>query len=372
MLYHHGGTDYKEAASAAAIRAKAKMEQEIEFGKRSAAETIQRVMTEIPTDLVVKTSTLNFKADRNEMILSVAGNDPLYISDNAVSQLCQRAEIPMGMYRKLIRNPETKGWGPELMAHVFNEVYKHQEERYLIRSYGNSLRGWLSTSYRRIDSRPCLDSFFNATNELGMVPVKGYSSETKVMVKCLLPIVFEPAPDEVVCFGLSWENSDYGNGAHSLRVFILRLWCTNYAIAEEGLRQIHLGKKISDNILFSEKTYRLDTETTASAIHDIVISSLSEGNVNRMAEAISTASVISVDDPRKFLENLKSVLTKGEREAIAETYNAPEVELLPPGNTIWRMSNAISLFANQVEEPERKIELMKLAGHIIPELAEAA
>ncbi len=294
MLYHYSSTNYQEAASAAAIRAKAKMEQEIEEGKRSAAETIQRVMTEIPTDLVVKTSAINFKAARNEIILNVADNDPLYISDNAISQLCQRAEIPMGMYRKLIGNVETKDWGPELMAHVFNEVYKHQEERYLIRSYKNSLRGWLSTSYRRIDSRPCLDSFFNATNELGMVPVKGYSSETKVMVKCLLPIVFEPAPNEVVCFGLSWENSDYGNGAHSLRVFILRLWCTNYAIAEEGLRQIHLGKKISDNILFSEKTYRLDTETTASAIHDIVIGSLAPANVNRMDEVIETASVISL------------------------------------------------------------------------------
>lgn len=372
MLYHHDGRGYAEAASAAALHAKTKMYQTIEEGRASAANTIQRVMTEVPSDYVVKTMAVRFGSTGEDVRLHIPDQDPLSISGNALTQLCTRADIPIAMYRKLIGNEETAGWGPELMSTIFNECYSHQNERYLARAYNTRLRGWLSTNYRRLDSRPIFDRFLGDITELGMVPVAGYASETKVMMKALLPVVFEPAMDEVICFGISLENSDYGNGALSVRVFVLRLWCTNFAIADEGIRQIHLGRKISDNFEFSERTYQLDTETTVSAVSDVIKGSLSPNRVECMVDAIANASMMELEDPRKYMETFRNLLTKGERQAIVERFNTPDVELLPPGNTLWRMSNAISLFANEIEDPERKIELMKISGNMIPNLAEAA
>ncbi len=382
MLVHHSDRDYKEAASAAAARARQKMEEDIERGRTSALATVHKVMTEIPTDAIVKATAFTFMgADADEesddnlgIQVRIGQQEPLQVADNALQQICGRADVPIAMYRKLVGNQETAGWGPRLMAHVFNEMYDNMGEgkRFLARSYGGTLRALLSTSYRRLDSRPLLDAFLGASNALGLVPFMGYGSETRVMMKTLLPVVFEPADNEVICFGCTWENSDYGNGAHSIRVFLLRLWCTNFAIADEGIRQIHLGKRLAENITFSQATYELDTAASASAINDIVRGSLAPDRVEAMCSAIAAAASNTISSPGSFLERLKSSLTKGERELITAKYNTPDVELLPPGNTTWRMSNAISLFANDIQDVERKVELMKIAGSIIPDFAEAA
>jgi hypothetical protein len=375
MLIHHGG-GYQEAATKAADRARIMMTEEIESGKSSAFATVHKVMTEIPTDRVVKATALNFTTEEtsNQIIVKMGDQNPLYIGRNALEQFCGRADVPMAMYRKLVDNHSTDGWGPGLMAHIFNEMYDNMGDRksFLARSYDTQLRGWLSTSYRRLDSRPLLDAFLGATKAVGMIPIKGYASDTRVTMKSLLPKVFEPAENEVVSFGASWENSDYGNGAHNIRVFVLRLFCTNYAIADEGIRQIHLGKRLGENISFSQATYDLDTAASASAINDIVNGSLSPERIQAMCGAIEEAASEQIKDPGKFLERMKSSLTKGEREHITAKFNTPDVQLLPPGNTTWRMSNAISLFANEVEDSERKVELMKIAGTVIPALAEAA
>jgi hypothetical protein len=45
----------------------------------------------------------------------------------------------------------------------------------------------------------------------------------------------------VLVDGLSLENSDFGNGALSVRAYLLRIWCSNLAITQEEMRQVHLG-----------------------------------------------------------------------------------------------------------------------------------
>ena len=124
-------------------------QQEIDSGKISALATVQKVMTEIPIDHVVKSTALASDATEDgTVVVNMGEEDPLTISDNALTQLCARVDIPMTMYRQLINNPNSKGWGPQLMANIFNEFYDHQGEskRFLARSYNGILRGWLSTS----------------------------------------------------------------------------------------------------------------------------------------------------------------------------------------------------------------------------------
>ena len=57
-------------------------------------------------------------------------------------------------------------------------------------------------------------------------------------------------------------------------------------------------------------------------------------------------------------------ITKAEKKEIVELYNSPEVELLPPGNNLWRASNAISLFA-QKQGDAREFELQSIAGDLL-------
>jgi hypothetical protein len=85
-----------------------------------------------------------------------------------------------------------------------------------------------------------------------------------------MPEVYEPIPGEMVAYGLSLENSDFGNGALSVRAYLLRIWCSNLAITQEEMRQVHLGKRLDDSVLYSRRTYELDAETTVSALRDVI------------------------------------------------------------------------------------------------------
>jgi hypothetical protein len=64
-------------------------------------------------------------------------------------------------------------------------------------------------------------------------------------------------------------------------------------------------------------------------------------------------------------EQLRKVLTKGEVDAVVQTFNSPDVENLPPGNSKWRLSNAISWVAGTLVDADRKLDLMRLAGSVV-------
>lgn len=365
MLYHHADQDYNVAASEAATEARAKFEKEIEAGKARAAQVIHQVQDQVPVDRIVQGSKLNFVANDNgtdiEIILPDGQSEGFH--KNALGQAAGRADIPMAYVERL----KSKGeWGTALLAHNLNEIFhRGNGTKYLTRSVDGQMRGFLSDSYRRMDSRPIIDQFIGAVMKLGAVPLDGYAMETKIALKAVLPLVFEPVPNEVMIYGVVLENSDFGNGALSLRTFVERLWCTNRAIATEDLRKVHLGARLSENLQLSQRTYELDTQTVASAVSDIVGQNLAADSVNEYMGLIQKANDQGLD-ALKAKDFLKKNLLKGEAEAVIEAYNSPEVVMLPAGNTTWRMSNAISWIANtKVEDEERKLHVMKVAGQIL-------
>ena len=380
MLMHHGSRDYNEAASDAAGRAREKMEGMFEAGRQRGARIIEKVMTEVPQDYIIKGNTIKFDGDIDSrpvgspigLLLGHRSGEfnPLETQKFAMQQVCSRANMPI-RFAEYLKEPERVGWGQKLLSHNLNELYSRDKANFLLRSYDGRLRGFLSDRYRRLDSRPLLDAFCGESEKYGLVPVEGYASETKVAMKALLPIVFEPVPNEVMAFGVMWENSDYGNGAHTIRAFALRLWCTNYAITEIGFRQVHLGRRLTDDISWSKNTYDMDTQATASQIKDIVSQGVSPDATSAFCEVIKMAHEKQID-PKKMVVDLSKHLTKGEIEMVRDKYNEPDVVALPPGNTVWRMSNAVSWVAgNKIEDSERKVEVMRVAGGLLEKVAKA-
>jgi hypothetical protein len=135
---------------------------------------------------------------------------------------------------------------------------------------------------------------------------------------------------------------------------------------EECLRQVHLGKRLSDNIEFSEETYRLDTATQVSAVKDLVRGNLSPAKVNETVALIGKALEEKIDPKTMWAELPKQGLLKGEVEKVKEVFNDGGVEMLPPGTTVARLSNAISWFARQPDVvPERRLELEIIAGQVL-------
>jgi hypothetical protein len=371
MLFHHSQRDYHEAASEAARAAKGKLMQDIDRGKEFATSLAERVFTEIPVDHVVAGKALKFDGDADSRekgapdgLLVNYGDVINSLTRHSTSQLCQRAKMPQ-KYLSWLGESERRNWGLPLAAENLQEIYSHSSDRFLLRSYDNRLRGFLSDRYRRRDSRPLLEGFMDACQQVGALPYDAIGSETRVSMKAVLPMVFEPVDNEVMSIGCMWENSDYGAGKHSLWVFISRLWCTNKAIMTTGFAQIHLGRKLADNPLLSQKTIDLDTQTTISAMHDVVNETMSPDTVDALCSVIKKASEDNID-VGAALERYKKKFTKEESDAVREKFNTPDVVQLPPGNTVWRLSNAVSWLSNETEEPDRKLELMKIAGEMLP------
>ena len=363
MLYHHSGTDYEVSASEAAKAARTKFEAEIERGKKNALAVIEQVNRDVPEDRVVRAGALKFSTEGMRVRIHLPDGAVQGFHRNGITQAATKADLTVGFIEKFMAKGE---WGREMVAECLNKCYANGVSgRVLTRSVHNEVRGFLSDSYRRMDSRPILDSFVSAVQKIGGLPVDGYALETKIALKVVLPHVFEPVANEVMLFGAVFENSDFGNGAISVRTFVERLWCTNRAIANQDMRKVHLGARLGEDLQLSSRTYALDTRTMASAVGDIVGHSLGADNVNRYLAGIKKANEEKVD-PSRVMEYMRKNLNKDEAEAAVDAFKSPDVEMMPAGNTAWRMSNAISWIANSfVKDPERKLDVMKVAGAVL-------
>lgn len=366
MLYHHDARNYEEAASAAADNARAKMQALIDKGKQKVGQMIQNVAKRKIDDQVVELGDIAWDSDAMGIRLYKKGHGDSATSRglhrHALAQATERLHIPI----KYVEHLRTLGApGHKLVADNLRDLSAiNSKTRVLLRrdEAHENILGFLSDRYRRIDTPKTLDAFASTAMEIGAVPVEGYTGiHTKTAIKALLPYVFEPVKNEVVALGMLFENSDYGDGKCSVRVFILRLWCTNFAITENALSQVHLGGRLSDDVEFSRRTYELDAETTASAIKDVVKNHLAPDGVKRVLDGIKAANEAKVD-PKEIDGWLKKHLTKDTAGKVLGAFASADIENMPPGQNAWRLSNALSWCAQNVEDEADKLEMMKLAG----------
>lgn len=373
MLYHHDSRNYETAAREAGDKARAKLLAIIEKGKASALDTFSTAMTRQIDDLLIKDAAVSCEVLEPGVFGFGGGGEYYPCTDYALGQICGRYGMPVKFARELVEsdNVHVRNIASETL-----ETLARQQGggRALVRMVGDKVSAVLSDSYKRIDSRPMIESFVNASGEMGLVPVEGQVTDTRIAIKALLPEIFEPSPGEVMAFGMQLKTSDFGAGAFNCDIFVMRLWCTNNAIMESAMRKVHSGKKLDEGT-FSQKTYELESNTNASALNDIVRGAFSSANVQRFVAAISAATADggsgfnAADKIEKLVT--KGSLTKTEGKAISEIYNTPDVEKLPAGNNTWRMSNAISWFAHDGahKSNDRKLDLEKLAGDVLPKLA---
>jgi hypothetical protein len=343
-------------------RARAVLASKIDTGRTSALDLFDRVHREAPRDTVLSGQALRFEPGDKELRLGF-GTVRLGVHKHALGQMAQRAGIP-GAY--LADLAEAGGWQGELAAEVLNRHY-HQGQstaRFLVREVQEQARGFLSNRYRRLDSRPLLEAFAEECQSVGAIPVEGTCSDTRVALKALVPQVYEPVPGEVMAFGVEWHNSDFGAGSHALRAFMLRVACLNGATMENSLAQVHLGGRLGEDIELSQRTYELDTRTSISALRDVVRGVLAPRKIKQLCAGIQRAHEHKVEW-KHINSAIAKKLLKGELQAAKEIFESDDIVNLPAGNTTWRASNALSWIAGKVDNPDRKLELQKLAGQLV-------
>lgn len=346
-------------------RAREILEERIEIGRKSAMGLFERINTEVPKDSIAKGKALQFGVVGARGFGVFYGDEQRGIHRHALAQFAQRAGVPGQYLAELAEGAD--GWQRELGAEILNRHYQRGEEhtRYLVRAVKGEVRGFLSDHYRRLDSRPLAEALADEAAKIGAVPVEGTASDTRVAMKVLLPQIFEPVSGEVVAFGLEWGNSDFGAAKHSIRAFMLRVWCLNGATMENSLAQVHLGRGLTDDIELSRRTYELDTRASISALRDVVQGTLAPKKVEALCAGIQRAHDNEVEW-KDVKTGLAKKLLKSELEEARKAFESEDVYNLPAGHTMWRASNAISWIAGQKDvDPDRKLELQRLAGELV-------
>lgn len=338
----------------------------------SALETIER---DVPSDTVIDTTALRVEATEAGLDLAIrppsaapsalldsiiTGHDQRRkLHENAIAQAAGRVGLPLGYANDL----QGTGWGKVLLAQILTTHFAEDPQRILVRCVRDSARAVLSDSYRRLDARPVIGAFVSAASDIGAVVCDGLITDLRVRIAAVMPTVMWINGDPVV-FGISLTTSDFGRGRLLLSAFTLRLLCLNGATGENFLRQVHLGGKLPSDLKLSERTYALDTETTASAVHDILKLHLTPEALGVRAEKIAAAQAVAVD-PGQTLPLLKKSMTRGEHDGVTHAFMFGQDDVVPSGANAYRLSQAIAYVGGQAKSAERRLDLERLAGAIL-------
>jgi hypothetical protein len=366
-VIHHDSRDYAEARSAAAKACRPKLEKMIEDGRAKAKPVIESVLARVIDDRIVRAPVLKFRPAANALDwLFDLPDATLHAHRHAFGQVLEDAGVPKAFANKLEEQANGTAWGKELLAHNLNTIFGHRDkQKNLLRAEGDCVKGFLSDRFRRIDSRPLLETFVAGCNRLGLVPIDGVASDTRCRLRAVFPKVFEPIPDEPLVFFLEWGNSDYGHGGHVVNLGVCRIYCTNLAVAEQRLRQVHLGSRLADDIRYSEETYQADTKANTLALADVVEDAISPERLNALCAHVEKAGEKALKGTDVAAILTKALSNKKDVETVLAAYEGHDVVNLPAGHTMWRLSNALSWVAQAPGiSADRKIELQEAAGGV--------
>jgi hypothetical protein len=367
ITYHHDDRSYADALSETAQHMHDKLHARIEQGRDLSQKAIERIFAEVPQDKIVRDAATAFRpnAENTGIDAVYAGEVVESLHVNALSQMAEHAGVP----RNYLTDLGGRGaWGQQLAADNLSRIFAHSQDRHLVRSIGSQTRGFLSTKYRRLDPRMLLEAFMASCSKAGALPYEAVATDTKWMVRAVLPMVVEPIKDEVLFLGVTIAESAYGRGATEVSPWVERAWCTNLAVTETQLRRVHIGNALGEGISWSDETIQADSKLTSLQISDLVGGELGESTAKRLCETVVAAHERKID-ARRFEDFLKKNLSKEEVTGVMDSYRSADVEMLPAGNTVWRASNALSWFAHSVTEPERRFEINKLAGAVMNKAA---
>lgn len=373
QLVHHSDLPYKVELAGAAEYTRSAFERIIDRGKTQGQKMLEDLASSIPVDHLVNTRELDFGYSKEDGITLAYGSGRMPLHKNAVQQLAARSGIlTAGVMEKMAQAGQ---WGEEMLTDVLHKTFRNIErERVLVRAVEQNgkkqIRAVLSDRYRRMDSKDILAGVMETAHTLELIPSDVQFNDLNWTVFFVLPVVFEVTPDDPILWGFQISNSDYGRGKATFHAFLERLWCTNKARTKEFYSATHLGPQLPDNISFAEDTMKAESELMGKALRDMMLQALQPKEVARDMDSVSGAIMTPVGDLESRLKSITRTyqISKTDADRVGDLYNSPETRLLPPAGksgSLWRLSNAFSLFANQVSDLEKSQELSRIAGDLL-------
>jgi hypothetical protein len=292
-------------------------------------------------------------------------------------QLADKLKIPFAYFERM-RTEQ-----PDLLDRNVDTWLHDEPEQRLVRTLDGQARAFLSDRYRRLDNYDLLQHVFPILRQL---PDARFDSveltPSRMYLKVVTPRVqFEMQPGDIVQAGVVVSNSEIGQGMLSVQQLIFRCKCRNGLIVpDRALRKTHVGRLAeasSDEVtLFKDDTLAADDQAFFLKVRDVVQAAVSEATFVAAAEKMRRTLGIQIKgDPVKAVEVLSTryLFNEQERAGVLRSLIA-EADL-----TGYGLVNAVTGYAQEVDDYDRSTELEAVAGRMIEQtnaewaaLAEAA
>jgi hypothetical protein len=314
----------------------------------------------------------------NGVALRVGDHGTLPIRDLAHEQIGERVGVPKKYYDRM------RAEAPALLATNVNHWFRNDPEKRLVRTLDGNVRAFLSDRYRPLDNFELMEAILPTLHDFGAGRDIRFESmevtDTRLYVKIVDESIVRdfmpnaPASAHVwsnkkpVIAGLVIQNSEVGKGRLALYPSLLVKACSNQAIVwNYGMKKNHVGKTFDgfgeeSAELFSDETRKADDRAFFMKVRDVLKNMLSAEVFGKiLADAEEAASRAITGDPVKAIEVVakKFSLTDGERGGVLR-------HLVNYGDlSQWGVSQAVTRYAQDVENYDRATDFEKLGGDII-------
>ena len=303
------------------------------------------------------------------------GDDERFaLNSHSSRQLATYTGIPQAYYDKI------QDENPNLLASNVNHglrMQSQQEKRgkiesRMLRTYRGSLRGFVSSSYRRLDCFDLLETVFPIINDNGFEVISTELTEQRMYLQVHTPrISAEVKKGDVVQYGMTISSSDVGAGSVRVEPLIVRLICLNGATFTSSIKKMHVGRnQAGDDIqeLLSENTKNLSDAAFWSEVRDVVIGTMQQDFFKKQVEKLQFAAT---DEIKNF--NIPEVVELASKHLGITNNNVRNsvVSYLANGAdgaglTRWGLSNAFTFAANQdFVSYDDSVELQRSGSRIL-------
>ena len=354
----------------------AKLEARVQDYVSSRAKSFMTILNALNSreieDMVVPSQFLNFvgQTGLSAQVKEKSTVHEFALTPHSAQQIANRVGLPVGWVRN---SAETDfDYYRDAVAYALNQYVQHAEradERFLFRNVNGTTRGILSTAYKRLNTKEIFTAFLGAAQKMGLTLMGAYEGWSKDFIEVLDPTIRwidTPNNGRVgYCRGFQLKNSDFGDGALLGRSLNLQAICCNGLIGNRYLKEVHLGKRMSDEHIFSIDTINMETELRARKVVETLAYVFNPMNTEiEEAQVIDASGKIIEIQPE--VERLPKIgFTVNEAKAVgAVLMNNDKNDGVEGKPTVWKLSQAISRVA-QDAEPERQRTMMEIAGDMV-------
>jgi hypothetical protein len=178
------------------------------------------------------------------VVMALANSGSYTITPHAHGQLAQHVHIPRPYYQLMLKE------APALLCTNLNHwLHNGGGSQRIVRTLDQSVRGFLSSSYRPLDHYDFAEVALQTLHRIGDIDVEACAiTDTRMYLKAVSKrLQGEVRVGDIVQWGVALSNSEVGAGKLRIDPLIFRLSCTNGAVSRQDIgtyERRHVGRKV--------------------------------------------------------------------------------------------------------------------------------